>query len=643
MNKRLARSTVGAATLALVAGLAGLAAQPAQAAAWKPTEHVTPATADTPYYARIAVAPNGDATVAWEYYDNSAKRIRVAHRVVGQAWSPAITISPAGPYATLGDVMVNPAGQVVVGYSATVNEINEVHATRISFGDDNTEWHDRKLSATTGAVSYLQFALDDAGTVFSAWRDGASGALRRATFPDGGLVKGNVVTNVSPVGLDLAVTPGGNATLVWVEPSGEQAKIQSTRWTVNSFSGVTTIDTDTATGSVAVAVNKSGAAVAAYRIDAGPQGFFIMGSRRNANTWDNPSPLSTNGENAVAPAVGIDGSGRAVVAWTTGSHLIRTATRAPGADWAEAVTLADAGTTSGPVVRMNDRGDAAVQYPVAGPALGLSVRPAGAAAFATLPPLASSSLLIDNRGLALDAQGNVAITTAVELPDAKARVLARVYDMAGPTAKVTKPGSNRVNATKFPVAWKVTDRYSAIAGTDVQVKSAPFNGGFGPLALVKNDTVATGTTFAGKPGRTYCFRAIGTDAAGNAGTASPFRCTATPVDDRKPAATGFAKKTGPAYYQGTYRQASAKGSTLTLTGVQVRTLSLLVAKGPGHGTIAVYFNGVKLGSFSLGAASSKVKQQLLIKKFASVKTGTLKIKVISAGKPVRIDGIHVVR
>ena len=82
---------------------------------------------------------------------------------------------------------------------------------------------------------------------------------------------------------------------------------------------------------------------------------------------------------------------------------------------------------------------------------------------------------------------------------------------------------------------------------------------------------------------------------------------------------------------------------MKLKGVKADTIGLLVAKGQNNGKITVFFAGKKLGTWSLAAATNKVKQQILVKNFTSVKTGTLVVKVVSAGKPVRIDGFHIVK
>jgi len=243
----------------------------------------------------------------------------------------------------------------------------------------------------------------------------------------------------------------------------------------------------------------------------------------------------------------------------------------------------------------------------------------------------------------IDNQGNVIALHGIGL-NGSYRIQSRVYDTAGPISKMSKPAKLRTNGTSIPVAWSTTDRFSDVAAKDLLVKSAAWNGGFGPVTEQLAWSNANSTIVTGVAGRTYCFAARGIDSVGTLGAPAAWKCTTTPLDDRKAtAAGGFAKKTGSAHFKGTFRQATKKGATLKLTGVKADTIGLLVAKGQNNGKISVFFAGKKLGTWSLAAATNKVKQQILVKNFTSVKTGTLVVKVVSAGKPVRIDGFHIVK
>ena len=104
---------------------------------------------------------------------------------------------------------------------------------------------------------------------------------------------------------------------------------------------------------------------------------------------------------------------------------------------------------------------------------------------------------------------------------------------------------------------------------------------------------------------------------------------------------GWTRKSGAAYYGGSSLLAKQRGATLTLRGVHARKLGLLVSTGRGQGRVAVFWNGSRLGVWSL-ASSPRTHQRLLaVTSWPEVRTGKLVVKVVSAGKPVRIDGFGI--
>jgi CSLREA domain-containing protein len=191
-----------------------------------------------------------------------------------------------------------------------------------------------------------------------------------------------------------------------------------------------------------------------------------------------------------------------------------------------------------------------------------------------------------------------------------------------------------------PVRWIATDTQSLIAGTDLRTRSASWNGSFfSGFASVLSGSAATSVSVATQPGRTQCFSARATDTAGNVSAWSPESCTATPADDRiAHKSSGWKRKSGTGYYGGSALLASHRGSKLTVKGVHARQISLVVSTGRRNGKIAVLWGGVRLGTWSLASSRTSNRRLIAIKSWAGVRTGTLVVKVVSAGKPVRIDG-----
>ena len=145
------------------------------------------------------------------------------------------------------------------------------------------------------------------------------------------------------------------------------------------------------------------------------------------------------------------------------------------------------------------------------------------------------------------------------------------------------------------------------------------------------------------PGSTYCFTAVAYDNAANERTSNQ-RCTSAPLDDRGlDRSTGWTRGTGSAFYKGTRTSAKPLGSVLSKKGVTARRLGIVATKCAGCGTVGVYVGSVKVGTVGLSSTTTRHKQVLLLPAFASAKSGTVRLKVLSSGKPVRIDGLVVIR
>ena len=113
----------------------------------------------------------------------------------------------------------------------------------------------------------------------------------------------------------------------------------------------------------------------------------------------------------------------------------------------------------------------------------------------------------------------------------------------------------------------------------------------------------------------------------------------TPADDRiARRSKGWARASGSGYYRGSALIAKHRGSTLTVPGVHARRIALVVSTGPRNGKVAVFWRGTRLGVWSLAASTGSHQRLIAIRTWPGVRTGTLVVKVVSARKPVRVDG-----
>lgn len=156
---------------------------------------------------------------------------------------------------------------------------------------------------------------------------------------------------------------------------------------------------------------------------------------------------------------------------------------------------------------------------------------------------------------------------------------------------------------------------------------------------------ATGSgsaTFIGEPGSTYCFQATAADREGNNSQPSGEYCTAIPLDNVSfKHRGGWLKKLGTGHYLETFSQTKLLGATMTLSNVTAKHLAIIVTKCPKCGVVKVFFGGQLLRRIQLRSSTTKKFRTIELKTFDSVLTGTLKVRVISDGKLVKVDGLGI--
>jgi hypothetical protein len=224
-----------------------------------------------------------------------------------------------------------------------------------------------------------------------------------------------------------------------------------------------------------------------------------------------------------------------------------------------------------------------------------------------------------------------------------ARALQYAPDVSSPTS-VAMTGASLDSAFQtsktFSVGWTAIDTGSGVKSYDVRWERAPYNAGFGAW---RNAVTYTGSSLSGLPGSTYCFDARARDKALNISSWSPTRCTALPLDDRSLAASsGWARRSDPATYLGTYTHTTLHNASLKVNGVRFKKLGLVATTCPGCGLVNVYFGSTFVRQLSLAASATAREQILWIRSYPSIAGPvTVTLVVASSGKAVRIDGLGI--
>jgi subtilisin family serine protease len=149
-------------------------------------------------------------------------------------------------------------------------------------------------------------------------------------------------------------------------------------------------------------------------------------------------------------------------------------------------------------------------------------------------------------------------------------------------------------------------------------------------------------------GFTHCFRAASREGGtGNESNFTSRKCTAVPVDDKTAKhSSGWRQRSGTGYYLKTYSQSTKRGATLTLPKVVAHQVALVATKCRGCGTVGLFLVGGngRLGLYkriNLSSNSTKKMQIIPMYKQSGIWQSKLVLKVLTSGKPVKIEGIGV--
>lgn len=240
--------------------------------------------------------------------------------------------------------------------------------------------------------------------------------------------------------------------------------------------------------------------------------------------------------------------------------------------------------------------------------------------------------------------------TASNLSESEQIVYAmRVRDGDAPVAYVIQPGARTTTshpvglATSQPLRISWSDPTSGVKSFDLRFRRATWSGSLGAWQYPSAWQRSTDRTLAHtvSKGATYCYSARATDRSGRTGTWGSQRCLIAPLDDTSLArSSGWHKVTG-TNYGGSAVQSSTKGATLTRTGARLTRVGIVTTTCPTCGTVEILVGTRVIGRISLarGTATYNLKP-ILLPRF-SARTGTVRVRVVTSGKRVRIDGLII--
>jgi hypothetical protein len=324
--------------------------------------------------ADVAVAADGTATVAWSARDGGA--FAVFTRRIAPDGTPGTTVRLSDPAQDALDprVAVAPDGTATVAWVRSDGTSLLVQARRIA-PDGTPEAGTKNLSQTGRDASAPQLAVAADGTATVAWQrfDGFNYLVQeRRLDPAGNRIPPESVNELSAAAADavepqVVTGPGGAATVVWSRYTSTGAAVEAQRIEASGAPAAATAvlsPTDRNAVQPRIATAGDGSAAVVWTVTESGH-TMVQGLRLNSagNPLSPPLLLSAPGGDAVEPdlAVGPDGAATAVWERFDGAAFVIQGRRlladgslaapldlsAAGADAAEpAVAVSPAGTAT---------------------------------------------------------------------------------------------------------------------------------------------------------------------------------------------------------------------------------------------------------------------------------------------------------
>jgi hypothetical protein len=268
---------------------------------------------------------------------------------------------------------------------------------------------------------------------------------------------------------------------------------------------------------------------------------------------------------------------------------------------------------------------------------------------------ATFSCSVDN--VAADCLGHTSLSLPALTPGVQHKVVMTPQTYFGPGAPVTRHVGIDVDLPKARIgalrAFNVTgtihvpvvatDASSGVASRDVRYRTTDRYGHRSswhyPRAWQRSLSRITLTHVS--PGVTACFSTRARDRVGHRSAWSALRCSTVMFDDRAmTASAGWQRGFGDRFYRGTFTQTGLAGQTLTISHVRGHRIALLVTVCPMCGQLRIT-NAAGTYSRSVDLYSPTTRRSVILLLRDAPTTGSLTLRVLSAGNRVRIDGIGI--
>lgn len=290
--------------------------------------------------ALVAAGPEGNVTAVWllEREEGWRSVVQSATRSPGGIWSAPVNLSSPRRAARSPQIAIDPQGGATVVWEAEYSDAIE-SSTRSSEGIWSAPI---TLSANGMGGAWPQVAVDSQGNATAVWAGWASTGhriqIQTATRPAGGTWSAPV--SISKTGHrhvqdpQIAVGPGGEATVIWQRSNGSYLVVQgAARPAGGGWSRPVDITTGHGRGGqhLQLVVDSWGNATVIWEgFDTPGPHFAIQAAKRSpGGAWSRPTDISRWTKSLGEPQIAVDPQGRSTAIWvigTKGGAVIQSAT-----------------------------------------------------------------------------------------------------------------------------------------------------------------------------------------------------------------------------------------------------------------------------------------------------------------------------
>lgn len=265
----------------------------------------------------------GNTTVAWVHQINDSSVLRVRRIAANGDLGPERTLTKTGEGRVVGvATAVGPDGRPLVVY----DQFGQIKAVRLSASGDPLPGI-AQLSDPGDTASGPSAKADAAGVVHVSWGRTAPDPLQvfaRTVAPDGTLGAMQTVAPNRSAGAELAVNAAGDASLAWQDtPKTDPVSVQASTIPAGGDPGsVFRVSALSQTPGLnpQVGIDAQGTSVAVWQVDLGKAQVIQAGQFSAAGPLGNVKTLASfNTDLVPSPNVAVNPDGRALALWWLGN------------------------------------------------------------------------------------------------------------------------------------------------------------------------------------------------------------------------------------------------------------------------------------------------------------------------------------